>query len=147
MSLRPAPGPSPAPAGPMIRSMHRVQLSLISLASYGKQTEAERRRPGRIACERLRCGSGRVVDISKTGAKLQIHSLFAPKKGESRTLTFQTAMGESATYPCVLMWVKKTGFAGYEVGAQFVGLSELQERQLFEIAKVHSKRTTLKDVA
>lgn len=127
--------------------MHRVQLSLISLASYGKQTEAERRRPGRIACERLRCGSGRVVDISKTGAKLQIHSLFAPKKGESRTLTFQTAMGESATYPCVVMWVKKTGIANYEVGAQFVGLSELQERQLFEIAKVHSKRTTLNDVA
>ncbi len=127
--------------------MSRVQLSLISLENYDKDAAAERRRPGRIACERLRCGSGRVVDLSRTGAKLRIRSLFAPRKGEHRSLVFETVMGKSAPFPCVVMWVRRAGVGVYEVGAEFVELDDLRQRQLTEIAKVHAKRTVLRDVA
>lgn len=127
--------------------MNRAQLSLISLnADTGNATD-ERRRPGRIACERLRCGSGRVVDLSRTGAKLQIHSLFAPREGSHRSLTLQTVMGTSSPLPCTIMWVKQTGLMQFEIGAQFHELNPEQQRLLAEIAKIHSKRTVLNDVA
>lgn len=127
--------------------MHRVQLSLINLTSFNDKRDDERRRPGRIACERLRCGSGRVVDLSRTGAKLRIRSLFAPRVGEQRSLTFQTSMGPSAPFPCVIMWVKKAGVGTFEVGAQFGELDPLRARQLNEIAQVHGKRTVIREVA
>lgn len=62
-------------------------------------------------------------------------------------LVFQTVMGKSAPFPCVVMWVKRVGIGVYEVGAEFVELDDLRQRQLGEIAKVHSKRTVLRDVA
>lgn len=127
--------------------MNRGQLSIIRLASFNDAETDERRRPGRIVCDKLRCGSARVLDISKTGAKLELRGLFGPNIGDQRIITFDTAMGKSVEFTCKIMWVRRTGMSSHEVGAQFEGLTPDQQAQLTRIAHVHSKRTMLDDAA
>ncbi len=122
--------------------MDRVQLSWANVATHSEQEcDANRRRPGRVVCEKLRCRSGRVVDLSVTGAKLRLRSWFAPRKGKRRTLSFQTLMGETDRFSCRVMWSQRCGLLRYEVGVEFVDITAQQKAQLTEIARVHTART------
>jgi c-di-GMP-binding flagellar brake protein YcgR len=108
---------------------------------------SDRRRPGRIVCERLDTSSGRVRDLSRTGAKLIVRSMFAPSNGDPRTLLFETAMGESVPFQSTVMWVRRVGLMQYEIGVQFDHLDELRKRQLAEIVSIYCKKTTITDAA
>ncbi|VAX39349.1 hypothetical protein MNBD_PLANCTO03-134 [hydrothermal vent metagenome] len=122
--------------------MDRVQLSWANVATHSEQEcDANRRRPGRVVCEKLRCRSGRVVDLSVTGAKLSLRSWIAPRKGKRRTLSFQTLMGETDRFSCRVMWSRRCGLLRYEVGVEFVDITAQQKAQLTEIARVHTART------
>ncbi|HZW11176.1 MAG TPA: PilZ domain-containing protein [Phycisphaerales bacterium] len=127
--------------------MERVQLSAFNLVSFDEEGAASnRRRPGRIRCERLGCPGGRVLDISRTGARLRIRAMSAPRDGQKRMLVFSTAMGPSLPYVCMVRWVKPVGMFAYEVGVQFEGLDAAREAQLQEMSRVHSGRTVLGNI-
>jgi hypothetical protein len=124
--------------------MERVQLSAFNLVSFSEEGMASnRRRPGRIRCERLGCPGGRVLDLSRTGARLRIRAMSAPREGQKRLLVFSTAMGASLPYPSLVRWVKPLGMFSYEVGVQFEAMDEAHEVQLQEMSRVHSGRTVL----
>lgn len=128
--------------------MDRVQLSWANIASYDEQKRgAEQRRPGRVACERLACAKGRVLDLSKTGAKLEIRSLSAPRKGQRRALTFKAAMGNSSPFSCQIAWVRRLSWLRYEIGVEFTDLDGIRLSQIAEIARVHAERTWLNKAA
>lgn len=121
--------------------MNRVQLSWANLATFDEHSQdAEHRRPGRVPCERLSCESGKVLDISRTGARLRIRAWRSPRKGEARHLVFNTAMGTSDPFPCHIAWVRRIVWARYEVGVEFCALTEALQRELTEIARVHADR-------
>ena len=127
--------------------MKRLQLSWANLASYEEHSKgAEQRRPGRVPCERLSCESGKVLDLSRTGARLRVQAWRRPRKGEGRLLVFNTAMGRSNLFPCHIVWVRRIGWvrriiwARFEIGVEFGELTEALQRELTEIARVHSDR-------
>jgi len=121
--------------------MNRVQLSWANLATFDEHSQdSEQRRPGRVPCERLSCQSGKVLDISRTGARLRIRSVRQPHKGEARQLVFNAVMGESSPFPCHIAWVRRVVWARYEVGVEFGELNETQREELAEIARVHGER-------
>lgn len=131
----------------MSSSMTRVQLSYANLTGNTEDdVNSNRRRPGRLRCERLRCSGGFVADLSTTGAKLRLKSWSAPQEGTNRTLVFTAAFGETEPFPCVIQWVRKQGRFKYEVGVQFLDLDEKRKRILAEIARVHAGRTQLRDL-
>jgi hypothetical protein len=128
--------------------MDRVQLSIINLLSDPESVEgANRRRPGRMRCESLRCTSGRVMDLSLTGVRVRVRTLFRPSMGSKRQMVFQTAMGPSAPFRCHIQWVKRVGFLRYDLGLEFTDLDSVAKVQLAEMARVHGGRTILRDMS
>lgn len=127
--------------------MDRLQLSVVNAASFDEaQHAANKRRPGRMRCERLSCNNGLVLDLSQTGARLRLKSWVAPHRGEKRTLIFDTAMGKSAGFPCRVVWVRRIVWSRYELGVEFIGLTDEHQEQLKEIARVHGGRTVVRDL-
>jgi hypothetical protein len=127
--------------------MDRVQLSVVNAVSFDERAaEANKRRPGRMRCERLACGRGQVLDLSQTGARIRTRSWFGPRKGERRRLTFDTAMGKSVPFTCRVVWVRRLVWTRYELGLEFLDLSDIQRHQLAEMARVHAGRTTVRDL-
>ena len=121
-----------------------VKLSAINLVSFREEiVDANRRRPGRVRCERLRCSHGEVVDLSVTGARLRLKGLFPPHKGYKREVVFETFMGPSLPFSCRVMWVKRVGLMRYEVGVEFVGLDDARHAQLTEMSRAHAGRTSI----
>ncbi|MBK7405016.1 MAG: PilZ domain-containing protein [Phycisphaerales bacterium] len=124
--------------------MERIQLSAVNLlAVRDDEVAANRRRPGRVRCERLRCSNGTVLDLSRTGARIRVRSLFAPRAGQKRALVFQTVMGKSLPFPCRVVWVARRGALLHEVGVEFHGLTDSLQRQLVEIGRVHGQSTMI----
>lgn len=127
--------------------MDRVQLSAVNLLSFHEEdAETNRRRPGRVRCERLQCRGGRVLDLSMTGARLIVGSVTRPRRGQRRTVVFKAAMGESVAFPAVICWVRGRGFLRWEVGVQFERLDDLRLAQLKEMSRVHGGRTIVRDL-
>ena len=127
--------------------MERVQLSKFNLVSFDEEVAGtNRRRPGRMRCERLFCPGGRVLDISRTGARLQVRSLRPPREGQRRVLVFTTASGPSLPYGAVTRWVKPVGRFSFEVGIQFEGLDAARLEELQEMSRVHGGRTILGNI-
>lgn len=125
--------------------MERIQLSPINLLSVkDDEVAANRRRPGRVTCERLRCSNGVVADLSRTGARLRVRTMFAPRRNQARALVFETVMGPSMTFPCRIIWVRGAGAFRYDVGVAFEGLTEQHEQQLIEIGRVHAGTTMVR---
>jgi len=127
--------------------MKPVQLSTINLVSFREERDGgNRRRPGRVRCERLACHGGRVLDLSLTGARLHIRSWTPPREGQNRLLVFETAMGPSHPFPSVVRWVKPVGRRRFEVGVEFRGLDEVRCAELREMSRVHGGRTVLGNI-
>ena len=127
--------------------MGRVQLSRATLISFrDEDLSSNRRRPGRIRCERLRCLGGRVLDLSVTGARLEIRAFRGPATGERREVVFETAFGLSSPFTVIVRWARRIGRFRHEIGVEFEGLDENRHRQLAEIARVHAGRTVLGNI-
>ena len=127
--------------------MGRVQLSRANLVSFREEELASnRRRPGRIRCERLRCLGGRVLDLSVTGARLEVRAFRGPLAGERRAVVFETAFGQSSPFTVIVRWARKVSRFRHELGVEFEGLDEPRLRQLTEIARVHAGRTVLGNI-
>lgn len=120
--------------------MKRVQLSWANIASYDEDG-VEGRRAGRVACEALQCDNGKVLDLSRTGARLRIRSWSSPRKGQKRGLVLQTCDGARVGFPCRVAWFRRVVWGVYEVGVEFVGLTPDQQSQLSTIATMHADRT------
>mgnify|MGYP000270050056 CR=1 FL=1 len=121
-----------------------VKLSAINLVSFREEiVDANRRRPGRIRCERLSCSHGEVVDLSVTGARLRLKGVFSPRKDRGRKVVFETFMGPSLPFSCRVMWIKRVGLMQYEVGVEFIDLDDARQAQLTEMSRAHAGRTSV----
>lgn len=120
--------------------MNRVQLSWANLASYDDKA-IEMRRAGRVACERLGCDQGKVLDLSRSGARIRIRAWREPRVGQERTLVFKTCDGSEIPFACRVAWRRRVVWGLYEVGVEFCGLSEADQAKLVSVALVHADRS------
>lgn len=119
--------------------MKRLQLSWANLANYD-ETAAEHRRAGRVDCEHLRCESGVVLDLSRTGARLRLRRWGRPAAGQKQCLTLQTYEGALLPLPCRVAWSRRVFLRKIEVGVEFLDLTEQQSAALSKIAMMHADR-------
>jgi len=88
--------------------------------------EDNRRRAGRVRCERLRCTlvdgdgpEGTILDLSGTGARLQLRQKSPYKVGEPGIMIVQTMDGSVLAIGIKTVWCKKRGFRRHELGVTF----------------------------
>ena len=93
----------------------------LSNSKNTRKHGVERRRSERIATNSLSCKFGDVVDISTTGMKIRCERKPPVKVGQYIEAKLES---NSHRLPVTgqVMWIKRMGFKGYEVGIKFVNI-------------------------
>lgn len=103
---------------------------------FGRSKDPDdRRRRGRVGVEELVCSAGDVIDLSSTGARIQMKKRW--DEGETREVTL-TGANVSTTISAVCVWERQEGFRRRIVGVQFIDCTPEQEVILGELARRHS---------
>lgn len=105
-----------------------------ALASICDPSRKENKRTfGRANADAVDCDRGQVLDISRTGLRLQAWRPWAD--GERRTIMLTGVnVGVSLTAKCV--WVKKVSTFKHMMGLEFEGLNEATEMVIRELMHV-----------
>jgi hypothetical protein len=128
--------------------MDRIQLSWANVADYDQvRHDADKRRPGRVVCDRLGCRHGRVCDLSSTGARIEVRAIRSPTMGRPREIVFDTEMGESSPFICRVVWTKRVSLRRFQAGIEFLELTEPQRTELARIARVHAVQLAIGELA
>lgn len=95
----------------------------------------DRRRGGRVRCDLTTCQFGTVVNISRTGMRVVSRRMIpSMPPGSSMPLTV-TAAGRSLLVPARPVHNRPRPDGMFEVGFQFVGITEAVARDLVELAR------------
>jgi len=99
--------------------------------------EGERRRHGRLRCERTACCVGQVVDLSASGMRVQRRGRPLMEVGDDLTISVLHDGDDSAiTLRARVVWIERSGFRKHIYGMEFAGLDDDQKRQLSSLARV-----------
>lgn len=94
-----------------------------------------RRRAGRVRCDLTTCQYGTVVNISRTGLRVVTRKpLPTLPAGASTNLTV-TAAGRSMSVPARPVHNRPRPDGLFDVGFQFVGITEAAARELMDLAR------------
>ena len=106
----------------------------IALASVGESSKKENHRSfGRACADAVDCDRGQVLDISRTGMRLQSWRGWA--EGERRTIMLTgTHVGVTVTAKCV--WKQRKSRFKHVIGLEFEGLNETTEAIIKELMHV-----------
>lgn len=91
----------------------------------------ERRVAGRFPVDQVRCDQGRILDLSRTGLRLERLG----RLPSGRAAPVMISDGETVVaVMCEIRWERKLGFMKWSYGLKFHGLSEADMRSIARIA-------------
>ena len=91
----------------------------------------ERRVAGRFPVDQVRCDQGRILDLSRTGLRLERLG----RLPSGRPVPVMISDGETVVaIMCEIRWERKLGFMKWSYGLQFHGLTEADMRSITRIA-------------
>ncbi|MEM9066535.1 MAG: PilZ domain-containing protein [Planctomycetota bacterium] len=103
----------------------------------------DRRRAGRLVCGDLRCGVGRIRDLSGTGMRVARGPLKGEmKKGRIFAFRMQDEMGGFVVRARVV-WMKRTGVFGREIGIRFTDLGQAERARIASMARISASTRML----
>jgi len=121
----------------------------------GPAKEDNRRRTGRVRCERLKCvflrGCGidsEVKDLSSTGLRVMCRHRIAINPGETINIVIESVAG-NLSLTARVVWCKKRGFRRRELGLTFGDPSPATRSALNQILRTSSVTNSMykKEVA
>lgn len=95
----------------------------------------DRRRAGRIRCTLTTCQYGTIVNLSKTGLRVTTRRAIPPLPVGASVNLCITAAGQSMVVPARPVHNRPRPDGMYDVGFQFVGLTERTCRELIQLAR------------
>jgi len=124
--------------------MPRGQNDTIYLLQrdLAEEPRLNRRRHGRVRCERLRVAKGEVVDLSQEGVRVVIRSWKPLTPGDEREVVFQVDGGELRVR-AEIRWVGPRKRRVQEAGLHFLRLSDEAKVCIRDIAREFSSRHTM----
>ncbi len=102
-----------------------------------------RRRAGRLTCSMLESSFGEVVDLSVTGMRCRSSKPIDVASGQVVDFHLKTLAGDMAMQGRVV-WTTKKGWRRFEVGVQFVNVSDQIRRTLIEVARISADRECIR---
>jgi hypothetical protein len=90
---------------------------------------AERRRSGRVKGGKARCDRGKVIDISAGGMRVR-----RPRRLRGRLDVTMWTHHRRVTVRAQVIWCRRIGFRKYDVGLEFLDLTDELKRELTAIA-------------
>ncbi len=107
------------------------------MSSDGRdKKDVDRRRAGRVRCGLTTCQYGAVVNISKSGMRVVSRKMVPAPPPDSVMQLIITAAGKTLTVPGRPVHNRPRSDGAFDVGFQFVGITETQARELVELARV-----------
>jgi hypothetical protein len=98
-------------------------------------SESERRRAGRVRCNLTMCQYGTVMNLSKTGMRVATRKP-VPMLPAGASVNVQiTAAGQTLSVPARPVHNRPRADGMFDVGFQFVGLTEKGSRELLLLAR------------
>lgn len=94
------------------------------------------RKSGRMLVEGIKCSRGRLLDLSKSGAKVLMRRPW--RRGETRMLVL-TGSRVQVRVPAECRRCEKLGFCRYVVGVQFVDCEANISAALLELVRTHCR--------
>ena len=105
-----------------------------ALASLGESSNKKNNRSfGRARAVAVDCDRGQVLDLSRTGMRLQA---WRPWVQGDRRLIMLTGIHVGATLTAKCVWVKRIGRFKHVMGLEFEGLNETTESVIRELMHV-----------
>ncbi len=90
---------------------------------------AERRKSGRVKGGKVRCNRGSVINISAGGMRVR-----SPRRLQGRLDVVMSTHHRRVTVRAKVIWCGRVGFRKYDVGLQFLDLTDDLKRDLTAIA-------------
>jgi hypothetical protein len=100
----------------------------------------ERRRHGRVRCEGVACSLGRVVDVSASGAKVEMRGRPAFAQGELFTMTIHAEVTGPFALQARIVWTRKVGLFKHHAGLCFENVTPEARQGLMAIAAAAASR-------
>src|SRR5262249_27054758 len=94
-----------------------------------------RRKAGRVRCDLTTCQFGTVLNISRTGMKVLSRKMIPTMPPGASTNVTVTAAGRSMSVPARSVHNRPRADGMFEVGFQFVGITEAAAKNLVELAR------------
>lgn len=95
----------------------------------------DRRRGGRVRCDLTTCQFGAVVNISRTGMRVVSRKMVPAMPPGSSMPVKVTAAGRTLQVPARAVHNRPRADGMFEVGFQFVGITEAVARDLVDLAR------------
>ncbi len=111
------------------------------IKGWSRDGRKEKRRCGRIRVELIKSNLGEIMDMSGQGLRIRRKSMFKPKLGPI-TVVLKTLAGIS-TIPARVVRVESRGSRIWELGVEFVDVSEDMRTTLNSIARVSCARRSI----
>lgn len=96
---------------------------------------SDRRRGGRVRCNLTTCQFGTVLNISRSGFRVLSRRAIPQLPAGASTTVAICAAGRTMQVPARPVHNRPRADGMFEVGFQFVGLTEAATRQLLELAR------------
>jgi len=110
-----------------------MSLAFLDSLSRGRRPD-DRRRGGRVRVELTDTSLGRVLDLSPTGVRVARRWPTALRQGDRVSLVIRSVQGR-LTVLAEVVWVRKAGLLGRQVGLRFEGLDDAQRHLLTHIGR------------
>jgi hypothetical protein len=104
-----------------------------ALANVGKSTQENHRAFGRARADAVDCDRGQMIDISRTGMRLQAWRPWS--EGDRRTVML-TGMHVGVTLTAKCVWVRRKSRFKHVMGLEFEGLNDATETVIRELMHV-----------
>jgi hypothetical protein len=104
-----------------------------------------RRRAGRVRCTLTACQFGTILNISKTGMRVATRKPVQLLPAGATLNVEITAAGQSMTVPARPIHIRPRPDGRFDVGFQFVGLTEKTSRELIQLARTAWDATLLNE--
>lgn len=136
----------PSPQSPLnARSIRpaapRVASSENQDAPHPERTEG--RRAGRLRCSMIGSNQGEVLDISATGARIQLRRAPDIKAGDCFMLDIDALSG-TLKINCCAVWIRLNAERKFEMGVEFRDLSDQTKKKLVETVLHPTRAETLR---
>jgi PilZ domain-containing protein len=143
--LLPQHHPPNYPDTPKVMSM-RLTRNIIPMIDRDKKGSKKfpPRKSGRMHVEGLRCNRGKIVDISKSGAKFVTRSSW--QVGQRQQVII-TGARVRVCVPGVCKHIHKIGFRKYLVGVEFQGIDTNLAGAVKELVRTHCRFLDEPDLA
>jgi len=106
------------------------------------QTQQQRRKSGRIFCAQTKCQFGSVEDLSREGCRIASKQRLEIPPGKSVNIQF-TAPGLSLVVPARLVVCRPREDGKYDLGFQFIGLTQEGVREVINFARAAADNEAL----